>query len=201
MKPYKYVIWFFQFCYFFFFFKHFVPIHEDLLPVVSVGEGSAFYSYSPWLWATVTLITRHTLIHSSGRDFRHRGLMEISIYMHCFDFEKHREKCGNRTAEGHPSTDAEKKINLTLKIWVMFRPWPQKNRDCRALCLEHIKNMNVEDKEFLLNFLHGRDCWISVFSLFEMDFVMIRVKVQGDMCYCGVFCCGRYLVDLHLMCI
>lgn len=169
--------------------------------MVSVGEGSAFYSYSPWLWATVTLITRHTLIHSSGRDFRHRGLMEISIYMHCFDFEKHREKCGNRTAEGHPSTDAEKKINLTLKIWVMFRPWPQKNRDCRALCLEHIKNMNVEDKEFLLNFLHGRDCWISVFSLFEMDFVMIRVKVQGDMCYCGVFCCGRYLVDLHLMCI
>lgn len=26
---------------------HFVPIHEDLLPVVSLGEGSAFYSYSP----------------------------------------------------------------------------------------------------------------------------------------------------------
>lgn len=39
------------------------------------------------------------------------------------------------------------------------------------------------------------------FSLFEMDFVMIRVKVQGDMCYCSVFCCGRYTVDLHLMCI
>lgn len=85
-----------------------------------------------------------------------------------------------------------KKINLTLNIWVMFRPWPQKNRDWRALCLEHIKNLSVEDKDFLLNFLHGRDCWISVFSLFEMDFVMIRVKVQGDMCYCGVFCCGRY---------
>lgn len=41
--------------------------------------------------------------------------MEISIYMHCFDFEKHREKCGNRTAEGHPSTDAEKKNKLDLE--------------------------------------------------------------------------------------
>lgn len=33
---------------YFFIFQHFVPIHEDLAPVVSVGEGSAFYSYSPW---------------------------------------------------------------------------------------------------------------------------------------------------------
>lgn len=120
------------------------------------------------------------------------GRWRFQIFMHCFDFEKYIEKCGNRTAKGHPSSDAVKKNNLTSKIWMMFRPWPQKNRDWRALCLEHIKNLSVEDKDFLLNFLHGRDCWISVFSLFEMDFVMIRVKVQGDMCYCGVFCCGRY---------
>lgn len=35
--------------------------------------------------------------------------------MHCFDFEKYIEKCGNRTAKGHPSTDAVKKKKLDLE--------------------------------------------------------------------------------------